>query len=418
MIKRARPTRSPKPTPPPRFQKHTITGLFTALRSDQQQPPASVEVSHPPTVSSTRSFPRFPIDDPKLQAFVAFLKSVEGKCRSDHQAKAMATAMSKFLKFAGPRQLDWDHLMHPLKIRAYIDHLSTLGASGVDGQVSFLQQVDMALRYLKLDLTPEDDAQTYNRVGRVQERLSSWRSALMPQKALKRSLRKEKDSNKQLTLKDATALLRHKPLWHDVNDLLTRALTTRLTEKEVRLIVASLVALIIMRNWQRAGVAINVSLDEFQRATKDEDTFGRALRVVRNVQHKTTAVHGPALLTLKEEDYRLVLKYVQRVRVHLDQANIMPNLLFAARSSASDRSQPTHANAPAPVWCRCANTDTTAENRRDSSCQSSDLWSDKACGYSNDTWTSHCSQVLPRNGWEKRGRHGLPDTHSSGTGRR
>ncbi len=43
---------------------------------------------HPPTLTSTRSFPHFPNEHPQLQAFIQFLKSVDGRCRSEEQAEA------------------------------------------------------------------------------------------------------------------------------------------------------------------------------------------------------------------------------------------------------------------------------------------------------------------------------------------
>ncbi len=91
--------------------------------------------------------PRFPIEDPQLQAFICFLKSMEGRCRSHEQACVIATSMSKFLKHAGPRRLDWDKLLQPALVKAYTDHLSTMEASGVDGQVTFLQRVYLALKF-------------------------------------------------------------------------------------------------------------------------------------------------------------------------------------------------------------------------------------------------------------------------------
>ncbi len=91
--------------------------------------------------------------------------------------------------------------------------------------------------------------------------------------------------------------------------------------------VAALAALIVMRNWQRVGVAANMSLEEFKAARKEVDQHGRALRIVRTMHHKTAGTHGPALVTIIEEDYRLILKYVTRVKVNLDPGNILPQLL-------------------------------------------------------------------------------------------
>ncbi len=179
-----------------------------------------------------------------------------------------------------------------------------------------------------MELVPADDERTYHRVQRVQVRVAGWRAALVPQKSLKRQLRLERDSNEGLNLREATGVLRHQPIWDDVHDHLTRALTQKLMDKEVRLVVAALAALVVMWNWQRAGVAANMTLAEFRAAGKEDDKQGRALRIVRTMHHKTTGSHGPALVTITEEDYRLIFKYVTRVRVNLDPGNILPQLLL------------------------------------------------------------------------------------------
>ncbi len=73
---------------------------------------------------------------------------------------------------------------------------------------------------------------------------------------------------------------------------------------------SSLVAVILMRNWHQPGVAANMTLDEINNSSKAEDKHGCPLRVVRTLQHKTVEIHRPTLVTLTEEDYRLILRYV------------------------------------------------------------------------------------------------------------
>ncbi len=51
---------------------------------------------------------------------------------------------------------------------------------------------------------------------------------------------------------------------------------SRLTDKEVRLVVAAIVAVILMRNWHRPGVAANMTLDEFNNSSTAVDGGGQA----------------------------------------------------------------------------------------------------------------------------------------------
>ncbi len=186
----------------------------------------------------------------------------------------------------------------------------------------------MALKFFKLELVPADDERTYHRTQRVQDRVAGWRTALVPQKSPMRQLWLERDSNKGHSLREATGALKHQPIWDDVHDHLTRALTQKLMDKEVRLVVAVLAALVVVQNWQGAGVAANMTLAEFRAARKEDDKQGRALCIVHTMHHKTTWSHGSAPVTITKEDYQLILKYVTRVNVNLDPTNILPQLLL------------------------------------------------------------------------------------------
>ncbi len=154
-------------------KQQTITSIVARLTKEENEAPSCAgAMATPQTQTSTRLFPCFPNEHLQLKTFIQFLESVDGRCRSKEQACAIATSISKFLKHAGPRQLDWDKLLQPALIRAYLNHLSTLGASGVDGQLTFLQRVDLALRFLKLEVVADEDERTYHHAQRAQDRVA------------------------------------------------------------------------------------------------------------------------------------------------------------------------------------------------------------------------------------------------------
>ena len=98
-------------------------------------------------------------------------------------------AISKFLTHNNPSRPNWRKLLKPKEIRSYVDHLDATGASEVDGQLTFLQRIDLAIKYLKLEIIPVHDQRNFSLAGRVQERVLVWRGSLMPSKWQKGRLR-------------------------------------------------------------------------------------------------------------------------------------------------------------------------------------------------------------------------------------
>ena len=77
--------------------------LFRKCAREEEQPPAGLTIQPPvePAKTGTRQFARFPLDHPDMRPFLTFLESVDGRCKSASEAKAIATDVSKFLRSHG-----------------------------------------------------------------------------------------------------------------------------------------------------------------------------------------------------------------------------------------------------------------------------------------------------------------------------
>ena len=63
------------------------------------------------------------------------------------------------------------------------------------------------------------------------------------------------------------------------------------------------------KNWQRPGVAINLTLEEAGKARRVDEKF-----VIHCRQHKTASTYGPAVLVLDDEDAKYFKCYIDVVR--------------------------------------------------------------------------------------------------------
>lgn len=317
--------RKGRPVPPKGMA--TIESLF---RGQQLQEPLKVATTPRPHRQNTRHLPRFPLTHPEVAPFVSFLEGFDGKRKTVEEARAVATDVSKFLKFTSPEKPNWQDLLVPPKVRSYLDHLKDSGMCGVDGLLTKLQRFEMGIKFVKLELLAEDDQAGYLRCQRATDRYSDWRASLQPEKAVLNAQRLERASNSNKPVTELTALVRHTPLWDDVNDVLARAAVPgqNLTAEEEKLVVAALMGNILQKNFQRPGAAAQATLEEFNNVERVIEG-GEEVRVMRVARHKT-ARKGPAYLTMTANDYKMLKKYVKRVRPRLDPAGQL-DLLFIRR---------------------------------------------------------------------------------------
>ena len=147
-----------------------------------------------------------------------------------------------------------------------------------------LQRFSKALAYITQELFPNDQ-HLYFRCQQLGDRYAKWRTVLQKERSLKNQLRLEKASNEKRPLSQLMSLVRHKPLWNDVRHYLQIAAVQELTQREHRVVVAALIGLILQRNWQRLGVAIQATVQEFadsEKVKQEEPVF-----VMHVARHKT-----------------------------------------------------------------------------------------------------------------------------------
>ena len=184
-----------------------------------------------------KKWPRFPHHQPKrgerglllsfpltTQEFMAYLMGLDGKIKSLKEAKAIATDISKFLKFANPTAPHprWEALLDRQAVRRYFDYLETSGSCGVDGQSTKMDRLVVAVTYIKLERCPPEDEGYYFRCTKMVDLLCEWKTTLREVRRFKQQqcLLEGQDDP---TMREAIALLLCNKLWVDVEDFLVMA---------------------------------------------------------------------------------------------------------------------------------------------------------------------------------------------------
>ena len=224
----------------------TIDAYFRTQKEREEQPP-NLAVLPVVATKGTRSDPCFPPSHPEITKYNEYLRSYDGERKSEREAEAIATDVSKFLRYASEK-VDWLHTTNPQKVQSYLEYLEKKAACGVDGCLTKLQRITKVLSYVTQELYPNNE-KLYFRCQQVAERYAKWRRVIQKERTLKSKLRLEKVSNEPRPLSQMVALTHHKPLWDNIAQLLLRAATTTLPPNEQRNVVAALVGLIVQKNW-------------------------------------------------------------------------------------------------------------------------------------------------------------------------
>ncbi len=142
-------------------------------------------------MSSTRSFPKFTLDHANIKPFVEWLTTPDGQNKSTTEARAIASDISKFLQFAYALRPKWDAVTDPKLVRKYmyLDHIRSTGACGVEGILTKIQRIVMALKYYKFEIVDESNSVSWHRCGRVEARYKEWCTALIPAKKMAKHVR-------------------------------------------------------------------------------------------------------------------------------------------------------------------------------------------------------------------------------------
>lgn len=235
-----------------------------------------------------------------------------GGRKTESEATQITADINKFLKFAHPETGDpiWlvNDLLDSAKASAYLDYLEVTGACGPAGQLTKLDCIQHGIRYICLKLSPSD-AELVHRCNIMEEQVKRWKSTIRPARKLQQQLKE--DTQEQVNLKEAVAILQSEQLKWDVKDITSRAATgSHLKSKDLKLIVSAVVTMLLYRSWQRPGAVTNAMMAEFEAAQMiTDDNTGKIMMVA----HHKTAWEGPVPTTMTKDNYCLLQNYVNHI---------------------------------------------------------------------------------------------------------
>ena len=276
--------------------------------------------------SGTRYFPRFDVGDPTFVRFERYLCGIDGGSRSEKLARKMKMDVSKFLRYAcGPSGANWERLLDRDQLAGYVEKLKRASV-GPEGQLSKLDALCAALRFVKVVVIRDAYNPMYAQATGTIELISVWKTTLRRQKSILREKRLSELSSETLSRAEITSLLDCNPLWVHFDETCkaaecnTPALTTAKLDQASVVLAGSL----LYKNWQRPGAIVNATLTEFENAnvvrTGDETVF-----VMKVVDHKTGS-KGTANVVVEKTDHARIALYIDTVRKVQNTGN--SSLLF------------------------------------------------------------------------------------------
>ncbi len=159
---------------------------------------------------------------------------------------------------------------------------------GIDGRLAILDKLSLALRYARLELVPDDDYSMAARVEKATRRLQAIKASMRPKKVKKREAKIEALSSTPLSLQEVSAVVECEEMWADFDCTVEEIKRGRTpTDKQMRLCSSALLALTTFKNWQRTGVAANMTCAEYLAATPITVADDRVLTVIKVKEHKT-----------------------------------------------------------------------------------------------------------------------------------
>ena len=285
----------------------------------------------PKKKGSTRNFPKFNIKaNLEMISFWEYLQGIDGKCKSDTVAKAVATDMSKFLRYATPDAPSpkWEVVTDHRKLMDYLRKMEE-GNCGPEGQLRFLDSVNHALRYVRRMIFSEEDVtlHVHVRCTKGEKLIQSWKTTLRKKRRLHQEENMEEFSSKPMSLNEVTAVVESKAMWERYANVTKRMRRgEEVTKEDAKICLMAVASLLLFSGWQRPGAVENCTMEEFGIRRLVEDDSGRKTIVIRVVRHKT-ALSGPAKLVVDFCHFEKFLMYVDVVRPILDPEGRSPLLL-------------------------------------------------------------------------------------------
>ena len=258
---------------------------------------------------STRSFPQYDIMKTELASFYENLMSFDGGNRSSAEAMQIAVDISKFLAFSNDRTFSWHFVLEEQKLKSYIQYLKDNGL-GPDGILTKIERILTCIKYLLREHSNfkerREDAKN------VMDRIGLWKMSFRSDK-IKHT--KDKAARELDTTEDDLETMQKV-----VNAPGAIRKANRIIEKEdpsdddVDFIATYLFLCLSYKNFQRAGPAINMTLNEAESAQLVHDESGEERLKLVVSKHKTASTYGPATLYLTRDDSRLFFHYRDYLR--------------------------------------------------------------------------------------------------------
>ena len=302
---------------------------------ESSEPPSLPEPSVPSSLpperrgkkGSTRGFPKYNLDSKEIAAFRRFLESVDGKLKAPHVAKAIASDLSKFLKFCRPEAPlpDWSSVYQRQRVLDYLDHLKVAGGCSAESQLSWLDSVSQALRYVYCQLLPDQDP-GHNTCLRLEKSIQAWKASLRKLKGVREGERRQEFLETPSSLQEVTDFTECSRLWQKYHSLVAAIRNgQKVSERDSNFCTVVVAALFLFSSWQRAGAVENCTMTEYQARMIEANLDGSKSIIIRVKRHKTDR-RGPADLVLAEQHYDKLQSYVDVVRPYIDPTNVCPFL--------------------------------------------------------------------------------------------
>ena len=266
--------------------------------------------------SGSRKMGKFDVDCGEIGEFKKWLTGIEGKKRSEREARQIAVDVSKAINHCTP-YFSWDALLDAKKLQSYLDlcEQSGIGASGLTTKCN---RIETALNFVKLERLNPTDYSKLSEIEIVQQRVKSWKRSYRVEKKkatkLRQSLELDNDDGKEMAL-----IVDCLHMWDDFEAAVRKV--GRNPPHVLKTCTSAIAALLMYKSAERPTAVIGATLHEFERAKHVEDIW-----VMKVANHKTCG-QGAASMTMSEEDHIRVGHYVQILRPQIDPLGQKEELL-------------------------------------------------------------------------------------------
>ena len=266
-----------------------------------------------------------------MKGFLKFLMSIDGQMHNQKMAMEMAVDVSKFLKFAGGRDIvpDFGKLLERDMLVAFLDMLEHHGC-GIEGRISKLDSLDAALSFIQQSILCDNPQHAWHAQGvQIHGHIKAWKATLRKGKMKLRARRLDVLSSQKLTFEEVNKLL-EKQKKCGTNFMLvfrkfSKMKTLIIDDTSLRNCTASIAAILLFKSWSRPGAVTNLRISEYNNHKVVENAEGDVI-VLRVDNHKTGLAGSPKLM-LTPADFTRLKAYVDFIRSVMDANQDEPNLL-------------------------------------------------------------------------------------------